>query len=82
MSGSYPITISASLRLTATDEYLGPGISVARLNKALNPEIVAVGLLNYVNDPQQARDQEITLAILVEDASGAQAYDECVVVAR
>lgn len=82
MGDSYPILISASLRLTATDEYLGPGISVGRLNESLSPEIVALGLRNFVNDPQQARGQQVTLSIVVEDANGAQAFDECIVVAH
>jgi hypothetical protein len=80
VDGSFPIIISVTLQLVETGEYLGPSFSVAR-NQALHGEIVVAGFRSLVNDPQQARGQEITLAIVAEDASGAQAYDARVVVA-
>ena len=76
------VLVTGTLRLAATGEYLGPGFSLAWPYEAVDGKVEATGLLNLLNDPEQARDQEVILSVGVEDDTGAEAWDERIVVAR
>lgn len=76
------ITVSGTLRLAASGDYLGPGFTTRWPVEEAEDEVEIPGLLNLLSDPERARNQEILLAVTVEDASGGTASDERVVVAR
>ncbi|MEQ9073508.1 MAG: hypothetical protein RLP09_06585 [Sandaracinaceae bacterium] len=68
-----PVRIAVTLRRADDDRYLGPTLTVGEstLREASDGWREAFGLLSLVNDPSDARGQEVVLRSVVSDASGA-----------
>jgi hypothetical protein len=74
--------LRATVALAADGSMLGDGITLFQEYPATGGDIDAVGLTNFLTDPNDARDQEVIVAVDVVDAKGAVCHDERTVIAR
>lgn len=75
------LEVAGALRHASTDEWLGPGFIFAREVAPVDGVVEILGLLNLLNDPEAARDQEVLVSAGVT-AGETTAVDARHVVAR